>query len=79
MLFNFVVLSDYENISTTKISGFTVRTFAYETKIRLRENLTSEIFYRRKYPDLRYAAKAVTGKINANFAGSFLGILSVLL
>ena len=24
MIFNFVVLSDYKNISTTKISGFTV-------------------------------------------------------
>ena len=24
------------------------------TKIRLRENFTSEIFYWRKYPDLRY-------------------------
>ena len=24
MIFNFVVLNDYENISTTKISGFTV-------------------------------------------------------
>ncbi len=26
----------------------------YVTKIRLHEILTSEIFYRRKYPDLRY-------------------------
>jgi hypothetical protein len=28
--------------------------FMYATKIRLRENLTGEIFYRRKFPDLRY-------------------------
>jgi hypothetical protein len=28
--------------------------FAYAAKIRLRENLTSEIFYRRNFPNLRY-------------------------
>ena len=28
--------------------------FVYATKIRLREILTSEIFYRQKYPDLQY-------------------------
>ena len=30
--------------------------FVYATKIRLLENLTSKIFYWRKYPNLRYVA-----------------------
>jgi hypothetical protein len=34
----------------------------YATKIRLRENLTSEIFYRRKFPDLRYILNFSSGK-----------------
>ena len=29
------------------------------TKIRLREHFTAEIFYRRKYPELRYACQSL--------------------
>ena len=31
--------------------------FSLAAKIRLHENFTSEIFYWRKYPDLRYGVK----------------------
>jgi hypothetical protein len=33
---------------------YVLRTLVYATKIGLRENLISEIFYQRKFPDLRY-------------------------
>ena len=40
------------------------------TKFRLREKITSEIFYRRKYPDLRYAVFS-SGILNVNLAVPF--------
>ena len=38
-----------------------LRTFVHATKIRLCENLTSEIFYWQKYPDLWYKAEISAG------------------
>ena len=39
-----------------------LRTLVYATKIRLRENLAIEIFYRQKYPDLQpYYMEIFTG------------------
>ncbi len=46
VIFNFVVMSDYENISTTKISGFTVLTITIQHPILTMENSFSYNYMR---------------------------------